>query len=106
MGQVSQFLAKQSEAHDRLERIRSENLQNDKHHSYRKITELEAELTAIKQRGFNPEGNLGEIHQDKYQKLYREECRARERSDNNSRRTEKKLMVSCPDVALTRKMCP
>ena len=91
MSQVSQFLAKQSEAHDRLERLRSENLQNEKHHSFRKITELEAELCAIKNRGGSNGSNI--IHDDKYQKLYREECRARERSDNNSRRTEKKLMV-------------
>ena len=91
LSQVSQFLAKQSEAHDRLERLRSENLQNEKHHSYRKITELEAELGAIKNRG----GHIGsnDMHDEKYQKLYREECRARERADNNSRRTEKKLMV-------------
>ena len=92
LSQVSQFLAKQSDAHDRLERLRSENLQNDKHNSYRKITELEAELSAIK----NNRGHLGtnDLQNDqKYQKLYRDECRARERSDNNSRRVEKKLMV-------------
>jgi len=91
LSQVSQFLAKQSDAHDRLERLRSENLQNDKHNSYRKITELEAELSAIK----NNRGHLGtnDLQNDqKYQKLYRDECRARERSDNNSRRVEKKLM--------------
>ena len=93
---MSQFLAKQSEAHDRLELIRSENIQNDKHHSYRKITELEAELSAIKQRGgaLAEPGGGHNFHQEKYQKLYREECRARERSDSNSKRVEKKMMVS------------
>lgn len=100
---MSQFLAKQSEAHDRLERIRIENLQNDKHHTFKRMSELEAELSSIKNSRVSlsgSHGNMGiSITDDhggignKYQSLYQQECRARERSDNQSKKMEKKLMV-------------
>ena len=87
LGQVSQFLAKQSEAHDRLERLRAENLQNKEHSALKRIGELEAELSLIKQRGIPGSAEMAvQPYGDKYQKLYREECRARERSDNSARR--------------------
>lgn len=93
LSQVSQFLQKQSEAHERLERIRADNLQTDKHSAIRRITELESELANIKRMGVAT-GHTDKSHDygGKYERLYREECRARERSDQSSRRAEKRLM--------------
>ena len=68
--------------------MRAENLQNKEHSALKRIGELEAELSLIKQRGIPGQSELAvQPYGDKYQKLYREECRARERSDNSARRT-------------------
>ena len=90
LAQVSQFLAQQNSQNERLEQIRSENLQHEKHASFKRIADLESELSAFKSGSLN--GSFNE--EARYQKLYREEVRARERSDGQFRRMEKKFMVS------------
>merc|ERR1712168_617489 len=88
LAQVSQFLAQQNSQNERMEQIRSENLQHEKHASFKRIADLESELTQIKSGSLN--GSFNE--EARYQKLYREEVRARERSDGQFRRMEKKFM--------------
>jgi len=88
LAQVSQFLAQQNSQNERLEQIRSENLQHEKHASFKRIADLESELSAFKSGSLN--GSFNE--EARYQKLYREEVRARERSDGQFRRMEKKFM--------------
>ena len=111
LAQVSQFLAQQNAQNERLEQIRSENLQNEKHTSFKvqlyfygnsivccklnifqRIADLEAELNQYKTHG-NRDSILS-TDDARYQKLYREEVRARERSDSQFKRMEKKFLVS------------
>jgi len=88
LAQVSQFLAQQNAQNERLEQIRSENLQNEKLSSFKRISDLESELNQIKSGNRDSFMNNDE---SRYQKLYRDEVRARERSDSQFKRMEKKF---------------
>jgi len=85
LAQVSEFLAQQSLQTEKLEQMRAENSMHEKQLSARRIADLEARLGANQVLVETGDQQSGE---SRYRKLYRDECRARERAESQMRRQE------------------